>query len=249
MCLIAIAFQVCADKPLIVAANRDEFYARPTQASHWWKDTPILAGRDEEKGGTWMGITRNGRFCALTNYRDPHERSEGKESRGHIVRSFLESDLTAEAFLKELDREKNRYAGFNLVAGTKDELYAYGSRSNEQAFLLPPGIHAVSNAFMNTPWPKTRKIKEKIAAALHSREQLFNMLHDQTIAPDHELPETGVSIEWERLLSPIFIQSEAYGTRTSTIVELTKNNQATWIEKTVQPGKSKQEKAFSFDFN
>lgn len=249
MCLIAIAFQVHLDKPLIVAANRDEFYERPTEPSHWWKDAPILAGRDLEKGGTWMGVSENGRFCALTNYRHPDEPSATKESRGHIVRSFLESDLAAEAFLDDLDREKNRYPGFNLVAGTKDELYAYGSRSGDAPFLLPPGIHVVSNAFMNTPWPKTIKAKEKMAAALNSREELFRMLQDGTIAADDALPSTGVSLEWERLLSSVFIESPQYGTRCSTVLEINKNNFAVWTERTFERNKTVKERAFSINFN
>ncbi|WP_046181339.1 NRDE family protein [Domibacillus tundrae] len=249
MCLIAIAFRQHTDKPLIVAANRDEFYHRPTEVSHWWDNVPILAGRDLEKGGTWMGVSKNGRFCALTNYRDPNEQSAGKESRGHIVRAFLESHLTAEVFLNELDREKDRYPGFNLVAGTKDELYAYGSRSGEKPFLLPPGIHVVSNAFINTPWPKTVRAKEKMAAALNSREELFDMLCDYTAADDSELPDTGVSIEWERLLSPIFIKSETYGTRSSTILEISKNHSAVWTERTVESTKPVKEQTFSFKIN
>ncbi|WP_046173404.1 NRDE family protein [Domibacillus indicus] len=249
MCLIAIAIRQHPEKPLIVAANRDEFYRRPTEPSNWWKESPILAGRDIEKGGTWMGISKSGRFCALTNYRDPGEQSAGRKSRGHIVRAFLESHLDAPAFLEELDREKNRYPGFNLVAGTQDELYAYGSRSGEKAYLLPAGIHAVSNAFMNTPWPKTARVKKKMAGALNSREELFHMLGDRSAAADQALPHTGVPIEWERLLSPVFIESETYGTRSSTILEINEGRSAVWTERIFKPGKPAKEHTFSFQIN
>lgn len=249
MCLIAIAFGVDPCRPLVVAANRDEAYARPTMPSHWWEEAPILAGRDLEKGGTWMGISKSGHFCALTNYRDPAERTEGKKSRGHIVRSFLESDHTADVFLNELDRERNQYPGFNVIAGTAEALHVYSSRSGKKAFPLEPGIHALSNAFLNTPWPKTECIKKQMAQSLGSRENLFRMLQDKRAASDEELPATGVSLEWERLLSPIFIESPHYGTRCSTIVEVNSRQAANWTERTFKRGFPVEEHAFSFNLN
>ena len=249
MCLIAIAFGVDPSRPLVVAANRDEEYARPAISSHWWEDAPILAGRDLEKGGTWMGISKSGRFCALTNYRDPAEQTEGKKSRGHIVRSFLESDRTGDVFLNELDRERNQYPGFNVIAGTAEALHVYSSRSGKKAFPLEPGIHALSNAFLNTPWPKTERLKTQMAQSLGSRESMFRMLQDNQAAADEELPATGVPLEWERLLSPIFIESPHYGTRCSTIIEVNSRQAASWTERTFKRGFPVEERFFSFDFN
>lgn len=248
MCLIAIAHQVNRDKPLIVAANRDEFWERPALPSHWWEEAPILAGRDVERGGTWMGISKTGRFCALTNYRDPGEDGGEKRSRGHIVRSFLESNLETELFLKELDRERNRYPGFNVIAGTAEALWMYSSRSGSRPFRLPPGIHAISNAFLNTPWPKAVRIKKKMAQSMDSKEGLFSMLQDGRAAADEDLPNTGVSLEWERLLSSIFIESARYGTRCSTVLEVNSRKEAVWTERTFTPGQPFEERTFTFDF-
>ncbi len=249
MCLIAIAFQVLPDAPLVVAANRDEFYRRPTEPSHWWEKKTILAGRDLEKGGTWMGVSKNGRFCALTNYRDPSETLKSKESRGHIVQSFLNSGQTAEMFLTKLETEKHRYPGFNIIAGTKNELFVYESRSGKKPFKLFPGIHSVSNAFFNTPWPKTNKAKEKMASCLTSKEKLFAMLGDKEEAPVDQLPATGVPFEWEKLLSPIFIESPEYGTRTSTVMVMKADQTVEWTERTFRSGIFVQERNFSFVSN
>lgn len=249
MCLMAIAYGMNPDKLLVVAANRDEFYGRPTKPSHWWEEAPILAGRDLEKDGTWMGISKNGRFCALTNYREPGGEGEGKASRGHIVRSFLESDVNTAVFLNDLDREKHRYPGFNVIAGTAEELWVYSSRSGSGPFRLSPGIHAISNAFLNTPWPKTVKIKQKMEEAFARKEALFSMLQDRETAADEELPSTGLTLEWERLLSPIFIESPHYGTRCSTVLEVNSRRQAEWTERTFEPGEPFKEQTFTFDFN
>ncbi|WP_050183496.1 NRDE family protein [Domibacillus robiginosus] len=248
MCLIAIAYQVNRDKPLVVAANRDEFYGRPTLPSHWWEEAPILAGRDLEKGGTWMELSKNGRFCALTNYREPGVEGKEKASRGHIVRSFLESEASAEVFLNNLDREKKRYPGFNVIAGTIEALWVYSSRSGSRPFRLPPGIHAISNAFLNTPWPKTVKIKQGMKESFGRKEEMFSMLQDRERAADEALPDTGVTIEWERLLSPIFIESPHYGTRCSTVLQVNSCRQAQWTERTFKSGKPFKEQSFTLDF-
>lgn len=254
MCLVNIAFQVVPEIPLVLAANRDEFYNRPTAPSHWWEDAPhILAGKDLSKGGTWLGVSKTGRICALTNYRDPSEFSADKESRGHIVRSFLEGEMHTRMFLEELDRGKERYPGFNVVAGTKEAIYSFSSKSGEPPSKLPPGIHSVSNAFMNTPWPKIMKTKKKLAEWVDNDEQgdysgLFDLLADETHAPDEQLPQTGVSLEWERLLSPVFIKSKNknYGTRSSTVVLMKQNDSIEWMERTFEKGVFKQEQIISF---
>ncbi|OLN22501.1 hypothetical protein BTO30_09350 [Domibacillus antri] len=247
MCLVNIAFQLEPELPLVIAANRDEFYHRPTAPSHWWEDAPgILAGRDLEKGGTWLGVSKAGRICALTNYRDPSQFSLKKESRGHIVRSFLEGEMDAWTFLNDLDKEKDRYPGFNIVAGTSETLYSYSSSSGEKPSLLPPGIHSVSNAFMNTPWPKTVKAKREMAACFQDQKALFSLLADETKAPDDVLPNTGVSIEWERMLSPIFIKSREYGTRCSTVIMMKADGTIEWRERTFEAGIFQNEQSFSF---
>jgi uncharacterized protein with NRDE domain len=252
MCLVNIVFQMVPGMPLILAANRDEFYNRPTALSHWWEDAPtILAGRDLARGGTWMGVSRSGKICALTNYRDPSETNVQKESRGHIVRSFLESEMNAETFLMKLDGEKERYPGFNIVAGTKEALFSYSSRSGKKPVPLAPGIHSVSNAFMNTPWPKTLKAKSELAKWVNDRNHdnpsgLFTLLADETHASDEQLPQTGVSLEWERMLSPTFIKSENYGTRCSTIVLMKQDDSIDWMERTFESGIFQQEQFFSF---
>ncbi|MGG3448451.1 NRDE family protein [Domibacillus aminovorans] len=257
MCLVNIAFQIVPGVPLVLAANRDEFYNRPTAPSHWWEDAPhILAGRDLSKGGTWLGVSKSGRICALTNYRDPSEFSVEKESRGHIVRSFLEGEMHARTFLEELDREKERYPGFNVIAGTKEAMYSFSSKSDKPPYELPPGIHSVSNAFMNTPWPKTIKAKKKLAEWADNYEQadysgLFALLADETRALDEQLPQTGVSLEWERMLSPAFIKSENndYGTRSSTVVLIKQDNSIDWVERTFEAGVFEQEQCISFTKN
>ncbi|MDQ0216361.1 uncharacterized protein with NRDE domain [Oikeobacillus pervagus] len=250
MCLINLQFKQHPEYKLIIAANRDEFYRRPTKPVHFWEDHPdILAGRDLLQMGTWMGISKTGRFAALTNYRDPNEISEGKKSRGEIIRTFLLSKDHPKDFLFQLDKEKHHYPGFNVIAGTVDHLFYYGNRYGGIQE-VQPGTHSLSNAFLNTPWPKVMRAKEHLANWAKETSAhiptLFQILQDLTIAPDDTLPETGVSLDWERRLSPIFIQSEEYGTRSSTIVLVDHHNHVTWVEQTYEKGKPVDLKQFKF---
>ncbi len=223
MCLILFAYQVHRTYPLIVAANRDEFYGRPTQPAHFWEDAPhVFAGRDLEKMGTWLGVTRDGRFAGLTNYRAPGEKEAGRRSRGELVADFLTGCGAPEAYLQDVAGRSQDYPGFNLLAGGPETLYYFSNREG-RIRKLEPGIYGLSNHLLNTEWPKVKRGKEELARILSENgpdmpERLLRLLQTAERAPDHLLPSTGVSLDLERLLSSIFIQSEAYGTRSSSIV-------------------------------
>lgn len=223
MCLILFAYQVHPVYKLIVAANRDEFYQRPTAPAHFWVDQPeILAGRDLEKMGTWMGITTGGRFAALTNYRDPKELSKGKRSRGELVADALKHKGNIKEYMEQLVSRKDLYPGYNLLAGNRNELFYY-SNIGQNLQKVEQGIYGVSNHLLNTDWPKVQKGKEGMSKIISGRkgniiEKLLTLLQDADPAPDEILPNTGVSLEWERMLSPMFISSENYGTRSSTVL-------------------------------
>lgn len=224
MCLIAIAWQAHPDYPLVVAANRDEWRDRPAVPAHWWTDHPgLLAGRDLKAGGTWMGITKGGRFAAVTNFRDPSDRDSTALSRGSLVTEFLLGEETPAGFLAGLAARAARYNGFNLLAGDGRTLLYFGSREGEVR-AVEPGVHALSNHLLDEPWPKVRRARAALQAAVgDGDEALFAMLSDATPAPDHELPDTGVGVERERMLSPILIAGAAYGTRASTVLRATRD--------------------------
>ena len=221
MCLIFVAWRAHPDYPLVVAANRDEFFARPAAEAGWWPDAPsVFAGRDLEAGGTWLGLGRDGRFAGLTNFRDPLRNRDGTPSRGALVADFLRGrESTAEA-LARLQFEGPRYNAFNLLVSDGDSLGIYESASGS-ARLLEPGLHALSNHLLDTPWPKVTAGKSRLARALRALPDdtpLCELLRDDRPAPDAELPRTGVSLAWERMLSSAFIRAPGYGTRCSTVV-------------------------------
>lgn len=223
MCLILIAWQAHPRYPVVIAANRDEFFARPTEAARFWGDAPeILAGRDLTAGGTWMGVTRRGRFAALTNYREPGRNRAEAPSRGALVRDFLAGTMPAEAYLASLEEKADVYNGFNLVCGTLDEgLWHFSNRDAARANRLPPGIFGLSNHLLDTPWPKVAQGKSDLAmalAALPSDRPLFELLRDDRIHEDDRLPRTGISLDWERTLSAAFVRAPNYGTRSSTVL-------------------------------
>jgi len=221
MCLIVVGWRAHPDYPLVVAANRDEFLARPAVPAHWWTDAPdLLAGRDLEAGGTWLGITRHGRFAALTNYRDPSRRRPGAPSRGALVRDCLASGDDALATLEAVARSSGDYAGFNLLVADGARLAIHESTTGAVR-PLEPGIYGLSNHLLDTPWPKVRRARERFAAALERLphdDDLLALLRDDTPAADHHLPATGVSREWERWLSSAFIRAPGYGTRCSSLL-------------------------------
>jgi uncharacterized protein with NRDE domain len=240
MCLILTAYDAHPRYPLIMAANRDEFYDRPTAAAAFWKDAPeIFAGRDLVHGGTWLGITRGGRFAALTNYRDPSAVRKDAPSRGGLVSGFLSSQASAGQYLEQLRCEGASYNGFNLLLGDGDGLYCYSNRSGETV-RLAPGIHGLSNHLLDTPWPKVGRgrglLAEAVTAGDFSEADLFTILADRTRAPDELLPDTGVGQELERILSSISITSERYGTRCSSILLIDSNRQMTFVERSFDCG-------------
>ena len=237
MCLIAFSWQPDSEQPLVVAANRDEFHARPTAPLGWWPDNAILAGRDLKGGGTWMGVTRNGRFAALTNYRDPTRQLADAPSRGALIVDFLQSDAPASRFIADLRPAAPAYNDFNLLVYDGSRLLGYESR-HDCTLRFGRGVHAVSNARFDTPWPKVEALKAGLAHTLDDDDALFALLADDRVAPDERLPKTGVSQDWERALSAALIKTPTYGTRSSSLVRLGRQHVAfvehQWLEG--QPG-------------
>jgi uncharacterized protein with NRDE domain len=235
MCLILFAWKVHENFPLILTANRDEFYVRPTAPAAFWEDTAgLLAGRDLQKGGTWLGITREGRLAALTNYRDPATLKDGAPSRGKLVSDFLRGQRTPEAYFHRLSPRAARYNGFSLLVGNPDELNYFSNRGAQIRML--PGIHGMSNHLLDTPWPKVERGKQALGELLGrekapSPEALLDLLADRSRPPDDRLPVTGVGLEWERVLSPVFIESPVYGTRSSTVLIIDRKGRVTFVER------------------
>ncbi len=227
MCLIIFSWQIIPGMPLIAAANRDEFYARPSKSAAWWEDQPdIYAGRDLQSGGTWLGITKNGRFAALTNVRALAERRDDAPSRGELVSNFLSSDLTATDYIAQIAPNASNYNGFNLLIHDGKQLIWYSNRGDADSRNgqpLAPGIYGLSNASLDTCWPKVVRTKAQFSSLLCQGapdDTYFEMLCDTTRAGDCRLPSTGVGIERERVLSSVFIESPDYGTRSSTLVKI-----------------------------
>ncbi len=232
-----MAYRAHPDYGLIVAANRDEFFHRPTVPAEFWQNCPtVLAGRDLEQGGTWMGISKTGRFAALTNVREPLAFRSTAKSRGLIVADFLERDSDPVAYLAQLAERRDDYNGFNLVCGSGQHLYSYSTVDGHSAELAP-GRYGLSNYMLDTPWPKVERSKLALHQTLAQRgdeleSDLFDMLSDITLADDADLPNTGVGIEKERWLSPIFIRAEGYGTRSSTLLLVDYDGNARFTERT-----------------
>jgi uncharacterized protein with NRDE domain len=220
MCLILFALDAHPQYRLILAANRDEFFARRTQSLHWWQDHPdLLAGRDLEAGGTWLGIRKNGRFAAITNFRRPTTATFGT-SRGRLTLDFLLGTESPSTYLHTLQTVADHYAGFNLLLGDGRELWHYSNQAGTPNRILC-GVHGLSNALLDTPWPKVAGGRDTLMQALTptpNPQALFAMLADSTVSSDSTLPDTGVGIEMERLLSSRFIRGEHYGTRASTLL-------------------------------
>lgn len=238
MCLIVVAYQAHSQYPLIFGGNRDEFLARPTARAEFWNDAPeILAGRDLFAGGTWFGVTRTGRFAAVTNFRDPSQRHPHPKSRGLLVSEFLRSSESMRDFATRIDVERNNFDGFNLLFGDRQSIWYVSNRTTELASPLPPGVHALSNHLLNTPWPKVERVKRAMTDLLHQQSEnalesgVFSALADEHAVPDEQLPSTGVSLQWERALATAFIRTEGYGTRSSTMLTYTNDGDARFIER------------------
>jgi len=222
---------------LIIAGNRDEFYDWPTAQATFWKEAPdLLAGRDLRAGGTWFGITRQGKIAAVTDYRDPASSKSHAPSRGELVSNFLSGQASPAGYLDELARKTDDYNGFNLIVGEKDQLCWYSNRGGGTRNLSPE-IYALSNHLLNTPWPKVTRGKAALRRLLSepkdpTPEDLFTILVDRSFPDDESLPNTGVELEWERILSPVFISSPTYGTRSSTLLLIDLNDRVEFIERT-----------------
>ena len=249
MCLINFQYKNHPVYKLVVAANRDEFYGRPAREAHFWEDHPeILAGRDLSQMGTWLGVTKSGRFAALTNFRDPSLPEPGKTSRGALVREFLASEMTPENYLKALDPAA--FTGFNVLLGDTQDLFYYNNLQQE-IVEISPGIHGLSNHFLNTPWPKVVKGKAGLQNYLDANleaepDDLFEILRDAEPAPDSHLPETGVGWELERILSPLFIKTPDYGTRSATVLMVDYDNNVTFAERVYEKGEMADQQVFHF---
>lgn len=248
MCLIAFAWDAHPAFRLVVAANRDELYARPTAPADWWADAPdVLAGRDLREGGTWMGITRGGRFAAVTNFRDPGlAQLANAPSRGALVADFLRGSADAEAYARGLAGRAAAYNGFNLLVGDDGGLFYLSNRA-EGVRRLEPGVYGLSNHLLDTPWPKVVRARAAMADALRRVDGvvadgwdagLWEMLADRVLAADDALPDTGVGMERERLLSPPFIHGDVYGTRASTVLTLSRDGAARFVERSVRSGEA-----------
>lgn len=236
MCLILIAWQAHPDYPLVIAANRDEFHARPTRPAGFWPEAPLLlAGRDDAAGGTWLGITRHGRFAALTNYRDPAATDSRRPSRGKLVSDFLLGTLCPEDYLRHSAAYGAACNGYNLLVGTCGGSPSLWSASNVSGppVELAPGVHGLSNHLLNTSWPKVGAGRTALQAALWPQPEdaaLLALLTDEQRPDDAALPATGVPLEWERLLAAAFIRGPGYGTRASTLLKVRRDGRVMFDE-------------------
>lgn len=247
MCLILFAHKAHSDFPLVLAANRDESYTRATAPAGFWEDCPqIYGGRDLEQHGTWLAITRQGKIAAITNFRDGHAAKNSLRSRGELVANYLRDNRPASEYVNRVAHNAGAYNGFNLIAGDLDELH-YVSNRAPRTQVIVPGIHGMSNHLLDVPWPKVERGKAGIAGLLQLPPQamidgLFAMLSDHTTAADDTLPDTGVGLLRERVLSPAFIVSPAYGTRSSTVILVDNYGQVIFVERSFgergKPGKT-----------
>jgi uncharacterized protein with NRDE domain len=235
MCLIFLSLHHHQNYKLIIAANRDEFYQRQTAPADFWTDHPtIVGGRDLEASGTWMAMNKNRRISMVTNYRDLNNLKQQAPSRGALVSEYLIGNDSPETYLKNIQPRAADYNGFNLLVGNSHELY-YLSNYREGVHRLEHGIYGLSNALLDTPWPKVARGKQNfeqvLKAAVVDPHALFDLLRDEERAPDEKLPDTGIGLERERMLSSMFIKSPNYGTRCSTVLLIDKQDRVTYTER------------------
>lgn len=249
MCLIALSFRQHPDYPLILAANRDEFHARPTKEAHWWPDKPdIVGGRDLQAGGTWLALHRDGRFATVTNFRDAEPPRAGHRSRGHLVTGFLESKLSPADYLDTVDEQN--YAGFNLIVGTRDDI-AYLSNREEGKRHLESGTFGLSNALLDGPWHKVESRKEKLSSMVASghvdETGLMRLMNDRGKARVAEVETGRLDFDTAHAITAPFIVMPDYGTRCTSIVLV--DNEGNWrfTERRFDPtGQKTGESKFSF---
>jgi uncharacterized protein with NRDE domain len=227
MCLLVLAWQAHPRYRLIVAANRDEFHQRPTAPlAQWPPPEDMLAGRDLRANGTWLGLDRRRRFGVITNFRELQRPKAEAPSRGALIPRYLTGEESAATYLSRLEPDASRYSGFNLLLADGDSLWYASNRAERFARPLPPGVYGLSTQFLDTPWPKLRRVRRRFDAWLSepanaSAPTLFALLNDrETATADEELPQTGITPEWERVLSAPFVLNPDYGTRCSTVLLL-----------------------------
>lgn len=240
MCTVLFSYKTTPGYRLVLVANRDEFLDRATAPLAYWHDYKgVLAGRDLQAGGTWLGLNTKGRIGAVTNFREPVNGHNDYASRGELLTHFLTRNIELEEFVRQLKKEQWKYRGFNLVIGDEKSLYYFSNRK-EEIKRLKPGIYGLSNHLLDSGWPKVERGKMLFKKVLDSSflevEELFAMLCDTHHPPDEQLPDTGVGKLWERLLSPIFITSTGYGTRSSAVITIADNGHAEFWERTFQHG-------------
>lgn len=253
MCLILFSWDDHPNYRLVLATNRDEFYERPTAPATFWEDAPdVLAGRDEKAGGTWMGVTRTGRWAAITNVRDPDRRRPDAPSRGHLVSRYLKGTLSPGTYARVVADHAADYNGFNLLVGNAETVY-YLSNRGARVQALDPGLYGVSNHLLDTGWPKVERGKKKLRHELErdtiASERLLDFLYDTKRPDDEALPDTGIGIAGERLLSPMFIESDRYGTRSSTALLMGRNRRVTFAERTFDGGTLGETVQFTFEMD
>jgi uncharacterized protein with NRDE domain len=237
VCLIVFAFDCHPHYRLILGANRDEYRDRLSEQAGFWADAPhVLAGRDRQAGGTWLGVTTDGKLAAITNYRDPHQQVLDPPSRGTLVAGFLQNQsLTIDTFQQTLNHDGQLYDGFNLLYGTVDDLRYFTNRGGSSG-PITPGIHGLSNHLLDTRWPKVTVARSRLKDLMQFQrvepEQIFEALSDTAPFDYRALPNTGIGPERERLLSPIFITDEGYGTRSTTVLLIDRDGGVTFIERT-----------------
>lgn len=239
MCLVLLAWQQNDRSPLILAANRDEFHARPSAAIQRWADAPkVIGGRDLLAGGTWLGATDNGRFAVVTNVRE-RPAAAGSRSRGELTADYLRGNQSAADYVGTLFGQPGEaFGGYNLIVGDGREVWYCSNREGagcHEGRQLAPGIYGLSNRFLDTPWPKLTSSRERFAEKIHGQPdpaEIFSILSDREIVPDESLPATGVPLAWERLLSAVFVCSPEYGTRASTLLTFSGDGMGALLERT-----------------
>ncbi|MEQ8237472.1 MAG: NRDE family protein [Syntrophomonadaceae bacterium] len=252
MCLILMALDCHPKYKLIITGNRDEFYNRPTLPAHFWTEEPkILAGLDIVKQGTWTGITTEGRFAAVTVYREPKSYPSNMPSRGLLATQFLKSSETSVEFMRHLVSRGNLYKGFSLLAGDVDTIYYLSNRENIVR-KLDKGLHGLSNNLLDVPWPKVTRGLQALSNCLAQEEvyvdDIWKIMANQEIPPDKELPDTGIGIELERLLGPAFITSSKYGTRATTVLMVDRNKRVRFWERSFENPHSGQHTDAYYEF-
>jgi uncharacterized protein with NRDE domain len=236
MCLLVFAWKTHPDYPLVFAGNRDELHARPATAAGFWQQSPqILAGRDLQAGGSWLGITAGGRFAVVTNYREGLNPQKAPYSRGGLTVDFLNSEIPADVYMKSVAQHSFDYGAFSLIVGDRTALWYFSNRGEPEAREVPSGIHGLSNHLLDTPWPKVTRsvavLDQLMRQQTMTNETLFTLLAERTPAADAQLPDTGIGRERERQVSPVFVVNPVYGTRCSSVIFLHADGQIRFTER------------------